>query len=83
MPLYMDIHTHIEGLTKDAVAQAHQADLKTQDKYGAKYLRYWFDEASGKVFCLIEAPNKEAAIAVHKEAHGLLADELIEVKEGS
>jgi hypothetical protein len=79
----MDIHGHIEGLTADAVAQAHAADLKTQAKYGAKYLRYWFDETTGKVFCLIEAPNKEAAIAVHQEAHGLLADELIEVTEGS
>jgi hypothetical protein len=83
MPLYMDIHHHVEGLTADAVAQAHQADLNTQAKYGAKYLRYWFDESTGKVFCLIEAPNREAAIAVHREAHGLLADELIEVKEGS
>jgi hypothetical protein len=82
MPLYMDIHQHIEGLTADAVAQAHQADLKTQEKYGVTYLRYWFDEASGKVFCLVEAPNKEAAIAVHREAHGSVADEIIEVKEG-
>jgi hypothetical protein len=83
MPLYMDIHHHVEGLTADAVAGAHEADLKTQEKYDVKYLRYWFDEGSGKVFCLIEAPNKEAAIAVHREAHGLLADELIEVREGS
>jgi uncharacterized protein DUF4242 len=83
MPLYLDIHHHIEGLTADAVAHAHEADLKTQEKYGVKYLRYWFDEKSGKVFCLIEAPNKEAANAVHREAHGLVADELIEVKEGS
>ena len=83
MPLYMDIHYHIDGLTADAVGHAHQADVKTQVKYGVKYLRYWFDEGTGKVFCLIEAPNKEAAIAVHQEAHGLLADELIEVKEGS
>ena len=83
MPLYMDIHEHIEGLTADAVAQAHQADLQTQEKYGVKYLRYWFDEESGKVFCLVEAPNKEAANAVHREAHGLVTDELIEVKEGS
>ena len=82
MPLFMDIHDHVEGLTEDAVAQAHAADLKTQEKYGAKYLRYWFDENTGKVFCLIEAPNREAANAVHQEAHGLLADEIIEVKEG-
>jgi len=83
MPLFMDIHQHVEGLTADAVAQAHQADLKTQEKYGVTYLRYWFDETSGKVFCLVEAPNKEAAIAVHREAHGLVADEITEVKEGS
>jgi len=79
----MDTHGHIEGLTADAVAQAHAADVQTQGKYGVKYLRYWFDENSGKVFCLVEAPNKEAAIAVHREAHGLVADELTEVKEES
>lgn len=82
MPLFIDVHNHVEGLTAEAVAHAHQADLKTQEKYHVKYLRYWFDEASGKVFCLVEAPTKEAAIAVHREAHGLVADELTEVKEG-
>ena len=82
MPLFMDVHEHIEGLTKEAVTGAHQADLKTQAKYGVKYLQYWFDEKSGKVFCLVDAPNKEAAIAVHREAHGLVADQLIEVVEG-
>ncbi|MBI5930254.1 MAG: DUF4242 domain-containing protein [Chloroflexi bacterium] len=83
MPLFMDIHYHVDGLTADAVGHAHEADLKTQEKYNVKYLRYWFDEGTGKVFCLVEAPNKEAAIAVHREAHGLVADEIIEVKEGS
>jgi hypothetical protein len=83
MALYMDIHRHIEGLTAQAAGGAHQRDLEVQGKYGVKYLRYWFDEAEGKVFCLIQAPNKEAAMAVHREAHGLLADELIEVKEGT
>ena len=83
MPLYMDVHDHVEGLTADAVAEAHQADLETQGKYDVKYKRYWFDEASGKVFCLVEAPTKEAAIAVHREAHELVADSLIEVKEGA
>jgi len=82
MPLFIDVHHHIEGLTAEAVAHAHEADLKTQDKYDVKYLRYWFDEAAGKVFCLIEAPSKEAAIAVHREAHGLVADDLTEVTEG-
>jgi peptidyl-tRNA hydrolase len=82
MPLFIDVHNHVEGLTAEAVAHAHEADLKTQDKYDVKYLRYWYDETNGKVFCLVEAPNKDAAIAVHREAHGLVADELTEVKEG-
>ena len=82
MPLFMDIHEHVEGLTEEAVVKAHQADLQAQGNYNVKYLRYWYDTGSGKVFCLIEAPSREAAIAVHREAHGLVADRLIEVKEG-
>jgi hypothetical protein len=82
MPLYMDIHDHVEGLTADAVAGAHAKDVEVQRKHGVKYLKYWFDEGTGKVFCLVEAPSKEAANAVHREAHGLVADQLIEVKEG-
>jgi hypothetical protein len=83
MPLFMDVHDRVEGLTADAVTQAHKADLEHQGKHGADYQRYWFDEATGKVFCLIEAPTKEAAIAVHREAHGLVADSVTEVKEGA
>jgi hypothetical protein len=83
MPLYLDTHHHVDGLTAEAVAGAHAKDLETQDKYGVKYLKYWFDVSTGKVFCLVEAPSKEAAMAVHREAHGLVADELIEVKEGA
>lgn len=83
MPLYLDTHNKIPGLTSEAVAQAHAADLAAQGKYGASYMRYWYDEATGKVFCLVEAPSAEAAIAVHREAHGLLADSIVEVKEGA
>ncbi len=82
MPLYLDTHHHVEGLTAEAVAGAHAADLGVQGKYDVRYLRYWFDEATGKVFCLVEAPSAEAAIQVHREAHGLLADEITEVREG-
>ena len=82
MPLFMDIHHKVEGLTADAVAGAHQRDLETQDKYDVDYKSYWFDEASGKVFCLVEAPDAEAAATVHREAHGLVADEVIPVQEG-
>ena len=83
MPLFMDVHHRVEGLTAEAVADAHKRDLEVQEKYGVDYRRYWFDEASGKVFCLVEAPDAEAAATVHREAHGLEADELVEVREGS
>jgi Protein of unknown function (DUF4242) len=83
MPLYMDRHKHIEGLTAGAVAEAHQRDLEVQDRHGAKALKYWFNEESGEVMCLFDAPSAEAAEAVHREAHGLMADEIVEVEEGS
>ena len=83
MPLYLDVHNKIEGLTKEGVADAHAKDLRLQRKYGVNYLKYWFDVGTGKVFCLVEAPSKEAAAAVHRETHGFLADEIIEVAEGS
>jgi hypothetical protein len=82
MPTYMDIH-HIDGVTASAVAQAHQADLETQDKYGVDYKSYWVDEANGQVFCLVDAPNAEAAASVHREAHGLVADHIYPVVEGT
>ena len=83
MALFMDVHHHVEGLTAAAVAGAHERDLEVQTKYGVTYLKYWFDEGTGKVFCLVEAPNKAAAEAVHREAHGLVADEITEVMEGA
>jgi hypothetical protein len=83
MPLFLDIHQHVPGLTAEAVAGAHAKDLETQGRYGVTYLKYWFDESTGKVFCLVQAPTKEAAAAVHREAHGLVADEIVEVKEGA
>jgi hypothetical protein len=83
MPLFMDIHHQVKGLTAQAVAGAHKKDLEVQKKHGVNYLKYWFDEGTGKVFCLVEAPNKEAAVTVHREAHGLVADEIIQVKEGA
>jgi hypothetical protein len=81
MPLFVDIHKHADCLSEDAVAEAHHADLETQAKYGVKYLHYWFDQDNGKFHCLVDAPSKEAAIAVHREAHGLLADDIVEVRQ--
>ena len=82
MPLFIDVHK-VEGATTEAVAGAHQRDLEVQDEHGVKYLKYWFDPGTGRIFCLAEAPSKEAAIQVHREAHGLVADEIFEVTEGS
>ena len=82
MTLFMDIHEKVEGLTAEAVAGAHKADIETQGVYSVDYQQYWFDEGSGKVFCLVEAPDAETASRVHREAHGLVADALIPVQEG-
>jgi hypothetical protein len=82
MPLFMDVHHKVDGLTAEAVDGAHKRDLEVQDAHGVSYLKYWFDEGSGRVYCLVDAPSKEAADAVHREAHGLVADELTEVTEG-
>jgi uncharacterized protein DUF4242 len=83
MPLYMDVHTISDGVAVDDVAKAHMADVQTQGKYDVNYMRYWVDEDHGKIFCLVEAPSAEAASTVHREAHGLVADEVFEVQEGS
>ena len=84
MPLFMDVHEQLpEGATAADVAGAHQADLTVQQEYGLNYKKYWVDEANGKVFCLVEAPDADAAITVHGTAHGLVADKIYEVVEGS
>ena len=66
MPLYLDVHNKIDGLTGEAVKGAHEKDLQVQQKHNVNYIRYWYDEGTGKVFCLVEAPSKEAAEAVHR-----------------
>ncbi len=81
MPLFMDVHTIDGGVSADDVAVAHQKDLATQEKYGVNYLRYWVDEDAGTIFCLVEAGSAEDAVAVHREAHGLVADHIHPVAE--
>ncbi len=82
MPLFMDEHRKVEGLTAEAVAGAHQRDLEVQSKHNVKYLKYWFNEQTGRIYCLVDAPSKEAAETVHREAHGSVADDITEVQEG-
>lgn len=83
MPLFMDVHSLDGGVALGDVAKAHMADLQEQANYDVNYLRYWVDEGQGKIFCLVEAPSADAASTVHREAHGLVADEIYQVQEGS
>jgi hypothetical protein len=80
----MDVHNHVDPnkLTPEAAAEAHKMDLAVQDRFGVRFLTYWYDPATGKVFCLSDAPNKEAVNAVHGASHGVLADDIFEVTEG-
>jgi len=83
MPMFMDVHERLShGATAKDMAEAHRADLEVQQRHGVKYLRYWVDEEAGKLFCLAETPSAEAAVMVHREAHGLLADRIYQVQEG-
>jgi len=78
MPLYLDIH-RLEDMSREDLANAHEADSCVQEQHGVNYLHYWHNEDAGKVFCLVEAPTAAAAAAVHREAHGLIAEKIIEV----
>ena len=81
MPRFIDIHNVPSGTPLDAIADSHRRDLAVQSKHGVRYLKYWYDPATGKVFCLSDAPNMEAALAVHREAHGMMPDDIFEVQE--
>lgn len=78
MPIFMDRH-HMAGLSARDVADCHRQDLEIQDAYGVRFLTYWFDEARGTGFCLIDAPDAETAMRVHADAHGDVAHDVIEV----
>ena len=78
MPLYMDRHD-LSGMNEEELAAAHDRDLAIQHAHGATCHTYWFDEARQSAFCLIDAPSPEAIQELHREAHGELASEIIEV----
>jgi len=82
MPTYMDVHD-IPGVKAADVVGAHAADVAIQDNYNVNYKHYWVDEENGKVFCLVDAPDRETATQVHREAHGLEAHTLYEVEQGA
>ncbi len=78
MPIFLDRHD-LRGLTASDIAEAHRQDLEVQTRYGVRFLTYWFDEARGTGFCLIDAPDIATAMRVHDEAHGDVATDVIEV----
>ena len=81
--LYMDVHELGAGkVTADAVAKAHTADLAVQSRHGVEFLHYWVDEQRGTVYCLSRAPDADAVVATHKEAHGLLPTTIGQVSDG-
>jgi hypothetical protein len=82
MPLFMDVHTLGGPVSTEDAAAAHKADLQTQGRYGVDFQRYWVDTDNGRIFCLVEAPDADAAMSVHREAHGLVADAVFAVTEG-
>jgi hypothetical protein len=82
MPTYMDVHD-LPGVKASDVVAAHAADVRVQGAYDVDYKHYWVDEETGKVFCLVDAPDRETATRVHREAHGLEAHTLHEVVQGA
>ena len=79
MPIYMDVH-NVPGVKARDVAEAHQKDLLHQEEYGCKAMTYWIDEKRETIFCLIEAPDKQAVEEMHNKAHGLVPNKIIEVR---
>ncbi len=80
MPIYMDSH-NAPGVTARDIAEAHYRDVGIEKEFQCRCMTYWFDEGEGNVFCLIEAPTKEAVIQMHSQAHGLVPNEIIEVDQ--
>jgi len=82
MPLFMDIHKNVKDTTPQDVAAAHHLDVEAQGAYGVKYLRWWFNQELGSLYCLVDAPSAQAAKEVHRKAHGLMADQIIPIEQG-
>jgi len=81
MPIFMDVHKDLGDVTEEDIKGAHEADLAIQDQYGVHFLTFWFNSPDGEAFCLVDAPTKEAAVAVHKASHGLVPHNVVEVQK--
>ena len=78
MPVFLDRHD-LKGVTAAEMAAAHVADLRVQDKHDVKFLTYWFDPDAERAFCLVDAASKEEVETAHRDAHGLVGNDIIEV----
>jgi hypothetical protein len=78
MARFMDVHTHMEGVTPEALMAAHQADLDIEGDEGVHFVQAWGDPKTGHVFCLSEGPDAEAVRKIHDRA-GHPADEIHEI----
>lgn len=83
MPVFMDVHRDLGDVTEEDIQAAHQRDLEIQEQFGVRFLTFWFNQPDGSAFCLVEAPDRESAVACHKASHGLVPHELIEVNRPS
>ena len=80
---FLDVHNLGAGnVTAEAVAKAHEKDLKVEKKYGVNFINYWVDTKNGNVYCLSEAPDSSSIIKTHRDAHGLLPNYVLQVKQG-
>jgi hypothetical protein len=82
MPLFMDVHRNVDASVEEVI-NAHEKDVEAQEEHGVTFLNYWVDEDQGAIFCLFEGPSREAGETVHREAHGITAEEIFEVQEGT
>lgn len=78
MAQFMDVHTNMVGVTSEALAEAHQADLDIQAEEGVTFHQAWADPTTGHVFCLSDGPSAAAVKRIHERA-GHPADEVHEI----
>ena|SRR6266571_8303062 len=84
MPLYMDTHERVRAVTHEGVARAYQRSLDVQAQHAARYVKMWLHQGAddhGLIYCLVEAPSREAVVLVHLDAHGMLPNDIYEVVE--
>ncbi|MBI4543785.1 MAG: DUF4242 domain-containing protein [Gemmatimonadetes bacterium] len=79
MPVFMDVHLLPEDVFPEIIERAHEADVRVRGKYNVQYRGYWYNKDARTVACLVDGPSREACEAVHREAHGLVAESIIEV----